>query len=153
MQGFSWVLFEKLAGMARPGSFDSLDDDAQELQRKGISLLVSLTESAPNPDVLARYDIATIHLPIPDFTPPQPEQIDRFVKEVEVAINQGGRVGVHCAAGIGRTGTMLASYLVHQGESAEAAIRKIRAIRPGSIETQDQEQSIYDFEARLRANR
>ena len=60
-------------------------------------------------------------------------------------------VVVHCYAGQGRTGTMLACALVHQGMSAEEAIRLVRAMRPPSIDTLVQEQIIFDFAA-LREN-
>jgi len=49
---------------------------------------------------------------------------------------------VHCAAGYGRTGTILACYLVHLGENPDRAIRLIRQCRPGSIETLDQEATV-----------
>ena len=55
-------------------------------------------------------------------------------------------VAVHCAAGKGRTGTVLAAYLVTQGMTAGEAIRKVRELRPGSVETYEQEQMIREWE-------
>ena len=52
---------------------------------------------------------------------------------------------LHCDAGLGRTGTVLAAYLVSRGESASAALEKVRAMRPGSVETPDQEQVITKY--------
>ncbi|MHC4885453.1 MAG: phosphatase domain-containing protein, partial [Planctomycetota bacterium] len=51
----------------------------------------------------------------------------------------------HCGTGIGRTGTMLACYLVAQGRSADAAIRELRRSRPGSIETRAQIRVVHDY--------
>ena len=55
---------------------------------------------------------------------------------------RGCAVGVHCMAGRGRTGTMIACYLVSQGMSAEDAIAEVRRARPGSIQTEAQEQAV-----------
>ncbi|HCA46062.1 MAG TPA: protein-tyrosine-phosphatase, partial [Armatimonadetes bacterium] len=49
---------------------------------------------------------------------------------------------VHCMAGLGRTGTMIACYLVSQGMPAEEAIAEVRRARPGSIQTEQQEQAV-----------
>ena len=56
---------------------------------------------------------------------------------------------MHCGAGIGRTGTMIACYLVDKGFSAEEAIQLVRQARPGSIETREQEQVIHDLAQRM----
>lgn len=49
--------------------------------------------------------------------------------------------------GIGRTGTMLASYLVAvESYTAEDAIAETRKRRNGAIETREQEQAVHDFE-------
>lgn len=77
---------------------------------------------------------------MPDFTPPSIEQIDQFVALVDKAKEDGRKVAVHCLMGQGRTGTMLACYYGKEnGLTGEEAIKKIREMRPISIETTEQE--------------
>ena len=64
---------------------------------------------------------------------------------IESAHEAGRPVAVHCAAGLGRTGTVMAAWLVTQGLDADAAIARIRELRPGSIETDEQEEAVRDF--------
>lgn len=52
---------------------------------------------------------------------------------------QGRGVVVHCRGGIGRTGLVVARFLVEEGMPAEEAITRVRASRPGAIETAAQE--------------
>lgn len=60
-------------------------------------------------------------------------------------------VAVHCALGFGRTGTMLACYLVKErGLAAGDAIAEIRRLRPGSIETYEQEKAVFQFYQRTK---
>lgn len=60
-------------------------------------------------------------------------------------------VGVHCALGFGRTGTMLACYLVKERRLAAGdAIAEIRRLRPGSIETYEQEKAVFQFYQRTK---
>jgi atypical dual specificity phosphatase len=55
-------------------------------------------------------------------------------------------VAVQCLAGKGRTGTVLAAYFVRQGLTADEAIRKVRDLRPGSVEVAEQEEAIRAYE-------
>ncbi|WP_368857547.1 dual specificity protein phosphatase family protein [Streptomyces sp. GbtcB6] len=67
-----------------------------------------------------------------DGQTPRPAQVRRFL---EVVADAPGRVFVHCGAGVGRTGTMAAAYLVQSGEqSPVAAVRRNLAVGPPSIE-------------------
>jgi len=81
------------------------------------------------------------------------EQLQTFVSETQEAISSGGAGAIHCAAGMGRTGTFGAAYLVHKGMTSQEAIDKLRELRPGSIETTVQEDAVHDFEKFLAKSR
>ncbi len=134
--------------MALPGRGRALDQDAAFLEREGIRLLISLTETAPDADALARRSILQFHIPVKDFTAPSFEQMSVFVGAVAENVAAGRSVGVHCTAGLGRSGTMVAAYLVSKGATAEQAMATVRRLRPGSIETLAQEQAVVLFEDR-----
>ena len=57
-------------------------------------------------------------------------------------------VAIHCSAGLGRTGVVLACYLVQKGLTAQNAIARVRRLRPGSIETEEQADAVVDFARR-----
>jgi atypical dual specificity phosphatase len=77
------------------------------------------------------------------MTSPTLDDLRAAVRFIQERTDKG--VVVHCRAGLGRTGTVLAAYLVSRGESAAAALAKVRAMRPGSVETPDQEQAIVRY--------
>jgi atypical dual specificity phosphatase len=82
---------------------------------------------------------------------PTYEQIDQFVSETEETINQGKGVVAHCFARIGRTGTMIACYLVAKEKlTADAAIKLTRQKRAGSLVTAKQEAIVFEYAARLK---
>lgn len=132
--------------MARPGRSSPLEDDLAFLMVRGIGAIVSMTERPLDEGMVSGFGLRYLHLPVPDFCAPTIQQIEAFLVFLDDA-DQNGGVVVHCYAGQGRTGTMLACALVHQGMSAEEAIRLVRAMRPPSIDTLVQEQIIFDFAA------
>lgn len=143
---FTWIVPGELAVMPAPGSDRSLDQDAAFLEQQGIQILVSLTEEAPDARTLSSHSIEQRHIPIEDFAPPTMHQMNQFTTLVEDAVENGQPVGVHCTAGLGRSGTMAAAYLVAKGYPADEALRMVRRIRPGSIENNAQEEAVYQFE-------
>jgi atypical dual specificity phosphatase len=79
---------------------------------------------------------------------PTQEQLDRCISAIELALENKMGVAVHCTAGLGRTGVVLACHLVKRGMSADNAIARIRRLRPGSIETDDQARAVEEFARR-----
>ena len=58
-------------------------------------------------------------------------------------------MAVHCGAGLGRSGTLIAAYLVSQGAAPDDAMAQVRSARPGSIETLEQEAAVHEFARHL----
>jgi atypical dual specificity phosphatase len=143
-RSFSFVVDGVLAGLARP-----CGDDVAALPSRGIAGLVSLTEAPLDRDAVARQGLEYLHLPVRDFGAPSMETVKTFVEFVRrVRAERGGAVAVHCGSGMGRTGTMLACFLVSEGRRAEEAIAEVRRLRPGSIETDGQESAVRGWEGR-----
>ena len=139
---FSYIVPDKLAGMSLPD-----EDSIRLLQEEGIKGILSLTEE-PLP-VSIQNAFEYYHIPIPDFAAPDTELLRHAVETVN---RVHGKVVVHCFAGLGRTGTVLAAYLVSQGMSGNDAIALVRNKRPYSIETTEQELSIVQFEIDIHGN-
>ena len=131
--------------MRRPGSHRALDADLKELKAMGVAAIVSLTEVSLDRETLDAAEITHIHIPIRDFQPPTLSDIRETISFIQSCLSQEKPVAVHCLAGLGRTGTILACWLVTDGLDPESAIDRVRSFRPGSVETLEQERSVYAF--------
>jgi atypical dual specificity phosphatase len=141
---FSWLIEEKLAGSGMPTSFDELE----WIMNQGVKSIVTMTENALPENWIKEIDY--LHVPTPDFTAPDMDRIDTAVNFIHENISENQAVMVHCAAGMGRAGTILACYLVkYEKYSAQDAISKVRKERPGSIQSEVQELAIGFYEKHL----
>ncbi len=91
---------------------------------------------------LALADLAWINAPIADYRAPDrdferdwPALRDDLLRRLDA----GEKVLVHCRAGLGRSGTVVAALLIAAGVPLDDAMRSVRRARPGAIETADQE--------------
>jgi atypical dual specificity phosphatase len=142
---FSYVIPNVLAGMERPGSFYKLREDMEFLKMNHISAIISLTEKPLERAFVEEFGFRCLHMPVADFTPPSVAQIDQILNFQRAAESEGLSAVVHCGAGLGRTGTILACALVARGMPAEAAIDRVRTLRPYSIETLEQEECVRQY--------
>jgi atypical dual specificity phosphatase len=139
LRNFGWVLPGRLAAMARPWP-----EDAADLRAEGIGAILCLAEDPPA-DVFAKEGFRVRHEPILDFSAPDATTLARCVTFLRESMDRGERAVVHCHAGYGRTGTVIAAFLSALGEDPRRAIQRVRALRPGSIETREQEEAVLRF--------
>ena len=142
---FSWVIKNKLAGSALPQSIGAV----QWLTEQGIKSIVTIREE-PLADNWIK-DMNYLHIMSNDMGVPEFDDLTHAVDFIHRRITNNEPVLVHCLAGIGRTGTILACYLVkYKKMSGSEAMQKIREERPGSIQSYPQEEIIFQYEKYLR---
>ncbi len=146
IRNFSWLIEGEIAGMAKP---TSLVNEFEFLKDNDIGAIVSLTEFPIHESLVKEFGFEVIHISLKDYETPSLEQIEVFLEFAKKLKARGKKLVVHCDAGIGRTGTMLACYLVNKGYDAIDAIKEVRKKRPGSIETIGQEEIVIKYEGKL----
>jgi atypical dual specificity phosphatase len=144
-RAFSWIDEPRLAALGWPEG----EEDLAWLKSQGIEVLVSLTEEPPPRREVNDAGLMLYHVPIEDMTAPTQEDIDRCMSAIKKAHDLSMGVAVHCGAGAGRTGVILACYMVAKGATANEAIRQVRSLRPGSIETDEQLDAVREYARRL----
>lgn len=82
-----------------------------------------------------------VRLDIEDYTAPGAEAREAWPeisRQSRRALAGGGRVLLHCRGGCGRSGMAALRLMIECGEEAEAALIRLRAVRPCAVETEDQ---------------
>ncbi|KAF9269039.1 ATP dependent DNA ligase [Marasmius fiardii PR-910] len=146
---FRWMIPYHLAVMSTPRN----EEDIALLSHIGIRRVLTLTEETPLPEAwfTKNPNISNTFLPVRNYHPPSIEQMDIIMQLMEDVSNLP--LLVHCGGGKGRAGTVVACYIAafgfnkpspghvqdHPEMSAGEAVETIRRLRPGSIETSQQE--------------
>jgi atypical dual specificity phosphatase len=142
---FSWIIENKLAGSAIPTSID----EVQWAIEQGVKSIVTIREDPLDDDWVK--DVNYLHVSSNDMGVPEFADLTFAVDFIHRRITNSEPVMVHCLAGMGRTGTLLACYLIkYQKMSANEATEKVREERPGSIQSYPQEEIIFRFEKFLK---
>ena len=144
-----WVVPGVLAGTSMPfmhperahtpdAALDAFQDELPALWHVGIRAVVCLLNMPGAARIYAAAGFAFLLLPIADGAAPTPEQFQQFLAFVAAHRAHGRAVAVHCVAGVGRTGTLLAGYLIALGLAPAVAVARVRALRRGAVETPQQ---------------
>jgi hypothetical protein len=100
----------------------------------GVRTVIRLNARPYEYSTLEDAGIRCIHIDVDEGDVPATGATADFLLEVSATIAAGGAVAVHCKEGLGRTGTMVAAYLMAaHGFSAREAIGWVRIVRPGSV--------------------
>jgi atypical dual specificity phosphatase len=144
-RGFLWLKKGMLAGTPRPGIFFDLEYDLEALRRVGVTVLVSLTEHGVDQAALEAFGIRNLWSPIPDMAAPPIEQATVLCRQIHQYMHDGDVVAVHCRAGLGRTGTVLAACLIWEGVSAMDALETVRKVEPRWVQSEEQVAFLEEF--------
>lgn len=147
---FSWIEPGFLAGCRAPRG----GSEIRFLFDAGIKVLVRLQESKELwivSEEIELYGLYDYHFPIKEGNGLTPKDTHELLGFIQQFVDDGKAVAVSCGGGIGRTGTILASYLVARGMGSEEAILALRSKRGPSIETKIQELAIQAYDRFLKA--
>lgn len=147
-------------GMKEDGSPErawnrELDQDLAAIKAWGATALVTLIEDydfevlsvSELPLKVQATGLEWHHLPIMNRDVPSSAFEAKWIvsgERIRVRLRNGERIVLHCKNGLGRAGMIAARLLVEFGEPPDTAIRRVRMARPGAIETELQEQHIFD---------
>ena len=123
-----------LAGM--PGRFESWTAFESRAQRAALGLVVCLTPRSELAELSPAYHAAVAHgdvpfrwlnLPMRNFGLPEDRAaFEQGVRQIAHALRQGDAVMLHCAAGMGRTGSTAACVLKVLGLQTQEALQRVR---------------------------
>lgn len=122
------------------------------LEIEGINGCVNMRierDDAAHGLALQRY----LHLPTVDDDAVSIEHLEQGIAFIRETINDGGKVYIHCGAGVGRAPTMAAAYLIAEGYRLDEALALIRKVRPFIAITPPQMARLQEIEQQHREQR
>lgn len=138
-----YIAFDRRINLG--GELRAYDDELPLLFDVGIRSVVCLLNIPSDSRVFESAGFEFRCWPVANGLAPDFTQTKALVEFVDSCRARRKPVGVYCEAGLGRTGTVIASYLIYKGSTAQEAIGLIRLKEPAAIETRQQ----LDFLTRL----
>lgn len=134
--GFVWVESGTLAGSGYPASRAQVE----WLVKQGIKAILTLTEQPLPGTHIDGFGLTVMNVPMRDHQVPGTDALLKGVKFIEEQVQVGRPVAVHCMAGEGRTGCVLAAYLIRtRGMSADEALTTLRKTKEAFVEWKQEE--------------
>ncbi|MDH4059628.1 MAG: dual specificity protein phosphatase family protein [Aquincola sp.] len=123
-----WLLPGRLLAGAHPGArgAQALPARLAALQAAGVTRFIDLTAAGDDLPPYAPPWAQRSNFPIDDFGVPTTATMRAALDAIASAVDDDRRVYLHCRAGIGRTGTVAACWLVEQGLEARDALALLR---------------------------
>ena len=122
------VLPNKLYGKSAPKK-----EDLEDLNKAGIKSIICLLEDNSNIETYNKNGFESLWLPVADDKAPTFEQVEKLIEFIDEQNKNNNTVAIHCQGGKGRTGTLIACYLIAKGASFEEAMEKIEKNQANAI--------------------
>jgi atypical dual specificity phosphatase len=122
-------------------------DDLERLRQLGVGAVVNLcAERQDNPSRLRRVEMDYLWLPVADTKAPTVDQILQGLAWVEQRVQTGRKVYIHCAAGMGRSVTLLACWYLYAGSmNVSQVLAFVKKRRPQTSLTRQQVRRIQEI--------
>ncbi|MBK8207492.1 MAG: dual specificity protein phosphatase family protein [Planctomycetes bacterium] len=146
-----WVMDRRIAILPRPRGGDWLEDEIASYAQQGVQVLLSLLEPAEELELglfdevlfAEKFGLDFMRYAIPDRGVPRSPAL--FAATINDLANSGKAVGVHCRAGIGRSGLAAAAMLVRLGHEVEGAFAQVGTARGVAVpDTPEQRQWLVE---------
>ncbi|MEM1199474.1 MAG: protein phosphatase [Pseudomonadota bacterium] len=132
-----------------PGRYSPLEQDLATIMNWGPVAVLSMTEREEMEkfgswvlgDLLTERGVRWMHLPIRDYSGPSGDsasQWEAFSPQLHKVLDAGGGILLHCRGGVGRSGMIALRLMVDRGSDPDEALKRLRAVRPGAVETDAQ---------------
>ncbi|CBJ29564.1 conserved unknown protein [Ectocarpus siliculosus] len=157
-----WIS-DSIIGMQRPSSrLIKTYDIVGQFKRKGVTAIFNLTEPGEHPhcgdglekasgfpylpETFMREGISVYNFSWEDMTTPSMALLSDIIRVALSCLRTGGKIAVHCHAGYGRTGLVIASILVMMNNlPPQQAVALVREKRPTSLQTNAQVSMVGEF--------
>ncbi|WP_461863720.1 protein-tyrosine phosphatase family protein [Thermococcus sp.] len=134
---FSARFIDENVAFSRMPTESELDEISENFN--AVVVLVEEFELPYSLEEWKKRGVEVLHSPIEDFTAPSLGQLLEILRWIDARVREGKRVLIHCLGGLGRSGTVAVAWLMYsKGLPLREALARVRSIRPGAVETEEQ---------------
>ena len=139
-----WIT-ENIAVGTAPSSKSAL----KTIRRAGVEVILNLCAECGNLHEVERAAGFIVYwLPIPDASVPELDEMDDALEWLIAQLDSEKKALVHCRFGVGRSGTIIAAYLLKKGLSLEHVLEKMKRT-PATPTSRDQIKLLFKYAQKL----